>query len=282
MKILCLLISFSAFPVSAQTVELKLLDTVSQNFLRNDNEALLRSTLKLLSSIGNEIPSTLRTPLGIEAAQTLARPGSEKSVAIWITKLDEALRAKNMQLAYHNAVGLNQLAGRKMYDETDHASAYKEALTQAQSRPNVMNFRLLQVRAMVTKEYPAMLEAGEKAWLLRDTDEMGALLAEPVHQSQQSAALAAFELGQIDRAAALLISSLDLPRRRWSSSSTEMKVADQLLQKQHRSAVIAYLEVCLKTDWPNRTAILKQWLEDSKLGKTPNYSFRSKPSYPLP
>lgn len=273
MKLLFILTTSIVLQANAQTVEFELLNTIRQSIAQNRNEELTQATRKMTSRIAQQVPNELLIPLGTSAAQSLAKPDSDKNLATLIARLETALRAKDMQLAYQHAVVLNQLAARKWFYETDHEKNYRSALVEAQTKPSFQTYSMAQLQAMNAKQNAATLEYADKVWLLRSEDTTAKLIAEPVHHSQQMGAMAAFELGQIDKAASLLLRSLDLPGRRWGPSSPDMKVADLLLQKQQRLPVIGYLEACLKKDWPNRTPYLKQWLDEIKSGKTPILRF---------
>jgi hypothetical protein len=273
MKLNFFLIVLSIIPSLAQSVELNMLSVIRQNLAANQNDALVQSTNKLYSAIAKHIPKNIVPSLTASALENFKKSPPEKTLLNWIDQLDAALCANDLPLSFQHALTIQQLAGKKRFDETDHEKVYRQALFEAQNKPTHMSLSWLQVTALPVKQYNIILEAGEKIWLLRDSDEAAKFIAEPLHKSQQRAAIAALELGQVDRASALLLRSLEAPGRIWSTTSPDMLVADRMLRSQHRTAVIAYLEACLKKEWPNRTPYLKQWLDEIKTGKTPQLRF---------
>lgn len=281
MRSCCWLIFVLVFPLSAQKAELNLLEAVRQNLAQNQNDALVQSAQKLRNSLAGRVPQNLQHPLMMSAAETFKKAGSGKNISLWIQEVDDALRAKDFSLAFQNALTLQQLANRKRYDETDHEAVYRQALTVARSAPSYDSMSWLQVSSMPVKQYQSALAAGEWIWQIRDKEETLVRFAELIHLTQQNSALAAFELGRSDLAARLLIRSLDLPGRVWGVTSPSMNVADLMLQKQQRTAVLVYLEACLKMDLPGRAKIVQSWIDEIKLGNTPQLRYPPN-AFPFP
>jgi hypothetical protein len=273
MRSFCWLSLVFVLPLSAQKTELKLLEEVRQNLAQNQNDALVQSTRNLRKYLADRIPEHLQYPLMMSAAETFKKAGPEKNISLWIQAVDDALRAKDFSLAFQNALTVQQLANKKRYDETDHEAVYRQALIAAQTAPAYSSMSWLQVSSMPVKQYQTALTAGEWIWQIRDKEETLVRYAELIHSSQQNAAMAAFELGRSDLAAKLLLRSINLPGRVWGVTSPSMHVADLMLQKQQRTAVLIYLEACLKMDLPGRAKIIQPWIDEIKLGNTPQLRY---------
>lgn len=273
MRSISWLIFVLVLPLPAQKAELKLLETVRQNLAQNKNEALVQSARQLRNSLAEHVPQNLQHPLMVSAAESFKKAEPEKNISLWIQEVDDALRGKDFSLAFQSALTVQQLANRKRYDETDHEAVYAQALVGARSAPTYTSMSWLQVSSMPVKQYRTALATGEWIWQIRDSEETLVRYAELIHSSQQNAALAAFELGRSEFAARLLLRSLSLPGRVWGVTSPSMHVADLMLKKQQRTAVLVYLEACLKMDLPGRAKIIQPWIDEIKLGNTPQLRY---------
>ncbi len=188
---------------------------------------------------------------------------------ITLAELDGALSRSDFESAYRHSLFLMASAmGMAIRDLPPPAQALTAARERAEHGGSFGEYFAWAGAALYAKQPSEALTASSKALEAWPSHPLSRHSFDMLHNLHQMRTRAYLDLGDLPRAEASLLASLDNQNLAWIIPFPELIAARRLLAMNQRSIVLAYLEKAVPHFPANRDR-LQGWIEELKLGKTP-------------